>query len=127
MGFVSVRKRHSPIFTGSSVSLFHLQVKLDNKPSRVVHIRNIPNEVSETEVIHLGIPFGKVTNVLVLKGKNQVRVGSPRRHGAARSHVERPRPAGGMGGREVGVAFSQTGLCNGGGVLQFRLCLGRRG
>ncbi|KAF0296299.1 Polypyrimidine tract-binding protein 2 [Amphibalanus amphitrite] len=46
-------------------------VKLDNKPSRVVHIRNIPNEVSETEVIHLGIPFGKVTNVLVLKGKNQ--------------------------------------------------------
>ncbi|XP_043239664.1 polypyrimidine tract-binding protein 2-like isoform X5 [Amphibalanus amphitrite] len=47
------------------------KVKLDNKPSRVVHIRNIPNEVSETEVIHLGIPFGKVTNVLVLKGKNQ--------------------------------------------------------
>ena len=48
------------------------QVKLDNKPSRVVHIRNIPNDVSETEVIHLGMPFGKVTNVLVLKGKNQV-------------------------------------------------------
>ncbi|XP_037091487.1 polypyrimidine tract-binding protein 1-like, partial [Pollicipes pollicipes] len=47
------------------------KVKLDNKPSRVVHIRNIPNDVSETEVIHLGMPFGKVTNVLVLKGKNQ--------------------------------------------------------
>ena len=40
----------------------------------MVHIRNIPTDVSETEVIHLGIPFGKVTNVLVLKGKNQVRV-----------------------------------------------------
>lgn len=57
---------------------FSIQVKLDktanNKPSRVIHIRNIPNEVTEAEVIHLGIPFGKVTNVLVLKGKNQVRI-----------------------------------------------------
>lgn len=43
------------------------------KPSRVIHIRNIPNEVTEAEIIHLGIPFGRVTNVLVLKGKNQVR------------------------------------------------------
>ncbi|XP_019884579.1 polypyrimidine tract-binding protein 1 isoform X4 [Camponotus floridanus] len=50
-------------------------VKLDKshsgKPSRVIHIRNIPNEVSEAEIIHLGLPFGRVTNVLVLKGKNQ--------------------------------------------------------
>jgi hypothetical protein len=38
----------------------------------VIHIRNIPNEVTEAEIIHLGIPFGRVTNVLVLKGKNQV-------------------------------------------------------
>ncbi|XP_075236008.1 polypyrimidine tract-binding protein 1 heph isoform X3 [Lycorma delicatula] len=41
------------------------------KPSKVIHIRNIPNEVTEAEIIHLGIPFGRVTNVLVLKGKNQ--------------------------------------------------------
>jgi len=41
------------------------------KPSRVIHIRNIPNDVTEAEIIHLGIPFGRVTNVLVLKGKNQ--------------------------------------------------------
>ncbi|XP_069186127.1 polypyrimidine tract-binding protein 2 isoform X21 [Procambarus clarkii] len=51
------------------------KVKLDTKnpgaPSRVIHIRNIPNEVTEAEIVHLGIPFGKVTNVLVLKGKNQ--------------------------------------------------------
>ncbi|XP_051161802.1 polypyrimidine tract-binding protein 2 isoform X2 [Leptopilina boulardi] len=51
------------------------KAKLDKthngKPSRVIHIRNIPNEVSETEIIHLGVPFGRVTNVLVLKGKNQ--------------------------------------------------------
>ena len=54
------------------------RVKLDSKhgsqqnpPSKVIHIRNIPSDVTEAEVIHLGIPFGKVTNVLVLKGKNQ--------------------------------------------------------
>lgn len=50
------------------------QVKLEQnvgKPSRVIHIRNIPNDVTEAEIIHLGIPFGRVTNVLVLKGKNQ--------------------------------------------------------
>jgi len=41
------------------------------KPSKVIHIRNIPNDVTEAEIIHLGIPFGRVTNVLVLKGKNQ--------------------------------------------------------
>ena len=59
------------------IYIFCLQAKLDKthngKPSRVIHIRNIPNEVSEGEIIHLGIPFGRVTNVLVLKGKNQVR------------------------------------------------------
>ena len=41
------------------------------KPSKVIHIRNIPNDVTEAEIIHLGIPFGRGTNVLVLKGKNQ--------------------------------------------------------
>uniref|UniRef100_A0A3P8WKY0 Polypyrimidine tract binding protein 2b n=1 Tax=Cynoglossus semilaevis TaxID=244447 RepID=A0A3P8WKY0_CYNSE len=40
-------------------------------PSKVLHIRKLPNEVSETEVIALGLPFGKVTNILMLKGKNQ--------------------------------------------------------
>uniref|UniRef100_A0A4W3HVL1 Polypyrimidine tract-binding protein 1 n=1 Tax=Callorhinchus milii TaxID=7868 RepID=A0A4W3HVL1_CALMI len=42
-----------------------------SSPSRVLHIRKIPNEVSETEVLSLGLPFGKVTNLLMLKGKNQ--------------------------------------------------------
>lgn len=57
--------------------LFYVQqAKLDKshngKPSRVIHIRNIASEVSESEIINLGMPFGRVTNVLVLKGKNQV-------------------------------------------------------
>ncbi|KAG9354072.1 hypothetical protein JZ751_012196, partial [Albula glossodonta] len=40
-------------------------------PSRVLHVRKIPIEVSEAEVVSLGVPFGKVTNLLMLKGKNQ--------------------------------------------------------
>ncbi|KAM6363773.1 polypyrimidine tract-binding protein 3 [Pluvialis apricaria] len=40
-------------------------------PSRVLHLRRIPNDVTEAEVISLGLPFGKVTNFLMLKGKRQ--------------------------------------------------------
>ncbi|XP_035746711.1 polypyrimidine tract-binding protein 3 isoform X2 [Egretta garzetta] len=40
-------------------------------PSRVLHLRQIPNDVTEAEVISLGLPFGKVTNLLMLKGKSQ--------------------------------------------------------
>ncbi|NXD81785.1 PTBP3 protein, partial [Halcyon senegalensis] len=40
-------------------------------PSRVLHLRQIPSDVTEAEVISLGIPFGRVTNLLVLKGKSQ--------------------------------------------------------
>lgn len=42
--------------------------------SRVVHLRNIPGDMSDVELLHLCIPFGKVTNFLLLKGKNQVRL-----------------------------------------------------
>ncbi|KAG8555596.1 hypothetical protein GDO81_017753 [Engystomops pustulosus] len=45
--------------------------KMESAPSRVLHIRKLPGEVTETEVIALGLPFGKVTNILMLKGKNQ--------------------------------------------------------
>ncbi|PVD22644.1 hypothetical protein C0Q70_15899 [Pomacea canaliculata] len=50
------------------------KVKLDsgaNPPSRVVHIRSLPHEAAETDIVQLGMPFGKMTNVLVLKQKNQ--------------------------------------------------------
>ncbi|XP_070563750.1 polypyrimidine tract-binding protein 1-like isoform X6 [Ptychodera flava] len=51
------------------------KVKLDNKnagkASRVVHIRNVLSDATESEIISLGVPFGRVTNILLLKGKNQ--------------------------------------------------------
>ncbi|OQV21715.1 Polypyrimidine tract-binding protein 2 [Hypsibius exemplaris] len=43
----------------------------NNPPSRVVHIRGIANEIHETEIAALGLPFGRTSNVLLLKGKNQ--------------------------------------------------------
>ncbi|BFY99434.1 hypothetical protein BsWGS_02473 [Bradybaena similaris] len=51
------------------------KAKLDgpggNPSSRVVHIRSLPGEAGETDIVQLGMPFGKMTNVLVLKQKNQ--------------------------------------------------------
>ncbi|CAG5127996.1 unnamed protein product [Candidula unifasciata] len=50
------------------------KAKFDNQangPSRVVHVRSLPNDAGETDVVQLGLPFGKMTNVLLLKQKNQ--------------------------------------------------------
>uniref|UniRef100_A0A674MHY6 Polypyrimidine tract binding protein 1 n=1 Tax=Takifugu rubripes TaxID=31033 RepID=A0A674MHY6_TAKRU len=42
-----------------------------DSPSKVVHIRKLPDDITETEVISLGLPFGNVSNLLMLKTKNQ--------------------------------------------------------
>jgi len=39
--------------------------------SRVVHLRNIPGQLTENEIIFLGLSFGAVKNVLFLRSKNQ--------------------------------------------------------
>ena len=39
--------------------------------SRVVHLRNIPSDMTELELVHFCMPFGKLVNYLMLKGKNQ--------------------------------------------------------
>ena len=67
-------------------------------PSRVIHIRKLPSDVTEGEVISLGLPFGKVTNLLMLKGKNQVggalrKAPGPGVAGLGPAHVP-PLPAG---------------------------------
>lgn len=40
-------------------------------PSKVLHIRNLPPDVTEGELSVLGTPFGQVVNILLLKAKNQ--------------------------------------------------------
>nr|XP_006815130.1 PREDICTED: polypyrimidine tract-binding protein 1-like isoform X2 [Saccoglossus kowalevskii] len=48
-----------------------LDTKSNGKASRVVHIRNVVADATESEIIALGVPFGRVTNILLLKGKSQ--------------------------------------------------------
>ena len=52
------------------------QVKLDQSqapPSKVLHIRNIPQEAQEADILAMAIPFGKPTNLVRPKNKTQVR------------------------------------------------------
>lgn len=42
-----------------------------SQPSKVVHIRNIPPQLSEIEIIQFGLIFGNVINVLNLRSKCQ--------------------------------------------------------
>uniref|UniRef100_A0A8C6Q9F7 Polypyrimidine tract-binding protein 1 n=1 Tax=Nothobranchius furzeri TaxID=105023 RepID=A0A8C6Q9F7_NOTFU len=57
--------------SGNDSKKFKGDVRSPGVPSRVVHVRKLPNDINEAEVISLGLPFGKVTNLLMLKGKNQ--------------------------------------------------------
>ncbi|KAF3701601.1 Polypyrimidine tract-binding protein 2 [Channa argus] len=40
-------------------------------PSRVLHLRQLPADVSEQEVLTLALPFGQVNKLITLKAKNQ--------------------------------------------------------
>lgn len=41
------------------------------QPSKVIHLRNLPDNVTDKEVMMLGVPFGTVVNILLLRSKNQ--------------------------------------------------------
>ena len=42
-----------------------------SQPSKVVHIRNIPQQITEIEIIQFGLIFGNIANVLNLRSKCQ--------------------------------------------------------
>uniref|UniRef100_A0A915AMA7 RRM domain-containing protein n=1 Tax=Parascaris univalens TaxID=6257 RepID=A0A915AMA7_PARUN len=52
------------------------------RPSKVVHLRNIPSDMTELELLHFCMPYGKLVNYLMLKGKNQAFVEYEEEHGA---------------------------------------------
>ncbi|XP_035996685.1 polypyrimidine tract-binding protein 1b isoform X2 [Fundulus heteroclitus] len=56
---------------GNDSKKFKGDVRGPSLPSRVIHIRKLPGDITEAEVISLGLPFGDVTNLLLLKAKNQ--------------------------------------------------------
>lgn len=45
--------------------------KKEHAISKVVHVRNLPPDCTEQDLIAIACPFGRVVNVLMLKGKNQ--------------------------------------------------------
>lgn len=62
----------SSVANGNDSKKFKGDIRGPGVPSRVIHIRKLPNDITEAEVISLGLPFGDVTNLLMLKAKNQV-------------------------------------------------------
>ncbi|XP_075997643.1 polypyrimidine tract-binding protein 1-like isoform X2 [Genypterus blacodes] len=56
---------------GNDSKKFKGDIRGPGGPSRVIHVRKLPNDITETEVITLALPFGAVTNLLMLKAKNQ--------------------------------------------------------
>ncbi|VDM35275.1 unnamed protein product [Hydatigera taeniaeformis] len=43
-------------------------------PSRVLHIRGLPADTSETEIVKLAMPFGPIANFVLTKKTGQVRI-----------------------------------------------------
>lgn len=62
----------SSVANGNDSKKFKGDIRGPSVPSRVIHIRKLPSDITEAEVISLGVPFGDVTNLLMLKAKNQV-------------------------------------------------------
>uniref|UniRef100_A0A3Q4G8F5 Polypyrimidine tract binding protein 1 n=1 Tax=Neolamprologus brichardi TaxID=32507 RepID=A0A3Q4G8F5_NEOBR len=61
----------NPLSNGNDSKKFKGDIRGPSVPSRVIHIRKLPSDITEAEVISLGVPFGDVTNLLMLKAKNQ--------------------------------------------------------
>uniref|UniRef100_A0A0N5ASB5 RRM domain-containing protein n=1 Tax=Syphacia muris TaxID=451379 RepID=A0A0N5ASB5_9BILA len=56
----------SPVMSTSTSTANSLQ-----RPSKVVHLRNMPCDMSDVELINFCLPYGKLVNYLMLKRKNQ--------------------------------------------------------
>ncbi|XP_021044062.1 polypyrimidine tract-binding protein 1-like isoform X1 [Mus pahari] len=60
-----------PSAKGKDSKRFKGDSRVNHGPSRVIHIHSLPSSVTETEILCLALPFGKVSNLLFLKAKNQ--------------------------------------------------------
>ncbi len=80
MSFIIIKSHH--LFSRLELKKVHHHVLvsklynlLENKINiffLLVHLRNI--DASELEIVQFGLSFGKITNVLNLRKKNQVRI-----------------------------------------------------
>ncbi|VDN58483.1 unnamed protein product [Dracunculus medinensis] len=72
------------IFNGGLMATASTSVDtiISQRPSKVVHLRNIPSDMTELELIQFCMPYGKLMNYLILKGKNQAFVEYEEQQGA---------------------------------------------
>ena len=68
------QRQHEPAPLGDESHLKKAKTNDEHQaqgPSRVLHVRNLPLDVAESELAALCVPFGQVQNILPLKGKSQ--------------------------------------------------------
>lgn len=70
-GYVTNRSNSASSANGNDSKKFKGDNRSVGMLSRVINIWKLPSDVTEGEVFSLALPFGKVTNPLVLKGREQ--------------------------------------------------------
>ena len=48
------------------------QQQQQSPTTKVVSLRNIPNEITDLQIVLMGLQFGDVVNILYIRGKGQV-------------------------------------------------------
>ena len=49
------------------------QQQQQNATTKVVSLRNIPNDITDLQIALIGLQFGDLINILYIKGKGQVK------------------------------------------------------
>ncbi|CAH8566306.1 unnamed protein product [Schistosoma turkestanicum] len=70
-GFIMNGNGHAPMETDNNENKKSRIEYVETVPSKVVHIRNMPDDATEHEIALLGIPFGLLENMVLSKKANQ--------------------------------------------------------
>ncbi|KAH8864088.1 Polypyrimidine tract-binding protein 1 [Schistosoma japonicum] len=70
-GFIMNGNGHAPMETDTNENKKSRIEYVETVPSKVVHIRNMPDDATEHEIALLGIPFGLLENMVLSKKANQ--------------------------------------------------------
>ncbi|CAH8870871.1 unnamed protein product [Trichobilharzia szidati] len=70
-GFIMNGNGHAPMETDTNDNKKSRIEYVETVPSKVVHIRNMPDDATEHEIALLGIPFGLLENMVLSKKANQ--------------------------------------------------------
>ena len=62
---------HSVCWLHAHVDAKKTKLSDNSQPSRVLHVRSLPAATTEFEVAALAAPFGRVTNIMLLRQRNQ--------------------------------------------------------